>query len=556
MQRRQVGVLAAVCCLAAAAVALLGAGRLATASTDDRLAERQQTTLAAADAFAAVLDTATDELTAVARALGPWSGSPDAEAAARTLLGGPLALGVLDGVLVAGADGIVLAADGASASQVGGRADPAVLAALVEGPLVTGPSIEGDGEGRLRVAVPLRDAAGSPTGVMVGSLPGAGALTRTTAALETDGGPAPRLVWSDGSVLGSDGRFDRDSSLRAPAQLAADGAGVRRLTAPAGTRMLTSYAPLRGGWAVVTTQPAGLFDAPARRPVVMVVGAILFLVASASVAVAWSLARVNATRAEADAARRSLLAVAGHELRTPLTVVSGGLQTLERRWDDLSEERKHEVLVFARRHARRLEHQVERLLFAAQLDREAALGATPRAVDAGDLVRNAVGEAAPLAPAHRIIADVDGPAPVTVDVRALEQVLFHLIENAVRYSPAGGTVTVRSARRGAEATIVVEDEGVGLPADTTRLFERFGQVEDVDTRVLGEGGLGLGLHIVRTLVERQGGSVAAASRPEGGAVFTVTLPATADSGRGTSATEEAPRRTATAAQPVPAGDLR
>lgn len=553
LRTRRVGIAAGLCCLVAAAVALLAASSLSSHARAERLVERERATVAAAEAYAVVLATAEDELAGVVATLGPFTASPTDEAEARGLLSGPLPLGVLDAVYVAGADGIVLAADGSSAARLGSRAEDDVLAALVDGSVVTGPAIDADGNGTIRIALALRDPEGNPSGIAVGTLPGDGALGRTTAALTGATGPAPVLVWSDGSVLGPDGRFDRDLSLRGPAQLAEEGSGTRRLAAPAGTRLVTSYAPLPGGWAVVVSQPAAEFDAPTRDPIVTTLAAVLLVLAGAAVAIAWAVARVAATRDEVDAARRSLLAVAGHELRTPLTVVSGGLQTLERRWDDLSEERKRDVLVFARRHARRLEHQVERLLFAAQLEREVAGGASPRTVDAVDLVEAAVDEQASLAPAHHFVVETSGPALVTLDVRALEQVLFHLLENAVRYSPAGGTVSVGVEQRHGVVVLTVADEGVGLPSDTSRLFERFGQVEAVDTRVLGEGGLGLGLHIVRTLVERQGGTVSAADRPDGGAVFTVTLPATLPSPPPASPD---PVESPAAATPVAAGDPR
>lgn len=121
-----------------------------------------------------------------------------------------------------GADGIVLAADGSSAARVGTRAADDVLAALTDGTVVTGPTMAAEGRGSLRVAIPLRDARGTPSGVMTGVVAGDGALGRATAALATDVA-SPRLVWRDGTVLGADGRFDRDLSLRAPAQLAAEG---------------------------------------------------------------------------------------------------------------------------------------------------------------------------------------------------------------------------------------------------------------------------------------------------------------------------------------------
>jgi signal transduction histidine kinase len=101
------------------------------------------------------------------------------------------------------------------------------------------------------------------------------------------------------------------------------------------------------------------------------------------------------------------------------------------------------------------------------------------------------------------------------------------MENATNYSPEGTTITVRSERRGGRILITVADRGPGIPdADLARVFERFYRVDKSRTRDGRDpGGTGLGLAIVKHLVELHGGRVSAANRPEGGAVFTVDLPA-------------------------------
>jgi signal transduction histidine kinase len=106
----------------------------------------------------------------------------------------------------------------------------------------------------------------------------------------------------------------------------------------------------------------------------------------------------------------------------------------------------------------------------------------------------------------------------------LEQVLFNLVDNALKYTDSGG-VTVRVKRDGKEAVLAVEDTGPGIPNDALgRIFERFYRVDAARSREIP--GTGLGLSIVRHIVELHGGRVEAANRPERGASFTVRLPAT------------------------------
>jgi signal transduction histidine kinase len=112
---------------------------------------------------------------------------------------------------------------------------------------------------------------------------------------------------------------------------------------------------------------------------------------------------------------------------------------------------------------------------------------------------------------------------------ATDIIVGQLLENAFKYSPEGGTVTVRAALAGDRIEVTVEDEGIGIaPADRERVFERFVQGEAGDRRRFG--GIGLGLYIVRQLARAQDGEVAASARPGGGTIMRVQLRSAAAAG--------------------------
>ena len=127
-----------------------------------------------------------------------------------------------------------------------------------------------------------------------------------------------------------------------------------------------------------------------------------------------------------------------------------------------------------------------------------------------------------------MVVDVAPDAAVVVgDPSKLHDALRNLLENATNYSPAASTITITARRSGERIVLTVADEGPGIPAsDLTRVFERFYRVDESRARDRRDpGGTGLGLAIVKHLIELQGGKVTAGNRPEGGAVFTVELPA-------------------------------
>jgi signal transduction histidine kinase/GAF domain-containing protein len=222
--------------------------------------------------------------------------------------------------------------------------------------------------------------------------------------------------------------------------------------------------------------------------------------------------------------RSEFVATASHELRTPIATVYGTFQTLLREDIALDPERQRIFLQMGLQESERLARVVDDLLLAGQLD-----GGKPRIdptyCDLRALVLELVETMAARANGtHTIRAEIGEPtSSIRCDPVRLRQVLANLIENAIKYSPGGGTVTVAAASDGRMTRIGVADTGIGIPErDQARIFERFVRLDPALSR--GVGGTGLGLYICRELVERMGGRISVRSQEGVGSTFTVELP--------------------------------
>ena len=225
---------------------------------------------------------------------------------------------------------------------------------------------------------------------------------------------------------------------------------------------------------------------------------------------------------ELEEAKDLFLATTSHELRTPITVVQGFASTLASRWEQLSDaDRRAAVRTIAER-AGSLGRLVEQLLLGARAGAD-ALPVSNGPFDLAALLRAAVVSFGPLSDKHQVAADVPADLPLASgDSMATDIIVGQLLENAFKYSPAGGTVTVRGRTAGPLIEVDIEDEGIGIaPGDHERIFERFVQGETGDRRRFG--GVGIGLYIVRRLAIAQHGTVVATTRPEGGTIMRFTL---------------------------------
>ncbi|WP_437929370.1 AAA family ATPase [Sorangium sp. So ce291] len=242
---------------------------------------------------------------------------------------------------------------------------------------------------------------------------------------------------------------------------------------------------------------------------------------SDQIAIALENARLYREAQRAVRVRDEFLSVASHELRTPVTSLRLGLQALLRRGDHGSEERLARALHRIDRQVQRLMRLVDDLLDVSQLH----TGRLELHVEPVDLAE-AVDEV--LERLGGRIAQSGSPVSVRAepcvvgswDRSRLEQVISNLLDNALKFG-GGEPIEITVARRGGTAELVVHDQGIGIPAERLpHVFERFERA--VSSRHFG--GLGLGLHVVKSIVEALGGAVRAESRPGEGSRFTVELP--------------------------------
>jgi PAS domain S-box-containing protein len=251
----------------------------------------------------------------------------------------------------------------------------------------------------------------------------------------------------------------------------------------------------------------------------------------AAMAIENAIALEEATAARQEAqlasvAKDEFLATVSPELRTPLNAILGWAVTLLRR--TLPEEVARPLAIIER-NAQAQKRLIEDILDVSRII-SGKLALTIATIPVGEVVQRAVDSVRPAADAKGLALEVTIEDPallVHADAARLQQVVWNLLSNAVKFTPRGGSVSARALRQGSDVRIVVHDDGEGIPAEALpHVFEPFRQADSTTTR--RHGGLGLGLAIVRRLVNAHGGTVDAQSEGPGrGAMFTVNLPARA-----------------------------
>jgi signal transduction histidine kinase len=229
---------------------------------------------------------------------------------------------------------------------------------------------------------------------------------------------------------------------------------------------------------------------------------------------------------ELDTLKDEFIAVISHELRTPLASVYGAAVTLEER--SVDDDTRQRLLNVIRRESKRLATVVNDVLWASRLEAK-KVTVEPEWCDADALVREAAARAAEIAPANvSIVAGGDSVA-AHVPAEQLRMVLANLIDNAVKYSPQGGTIDVRVAEHNGGVRFSVSDQGMGVPeAERERIFDKFIRLDPEMSR--GIGGTGLGLYICRELVAQMGGTIWVSANKPRGSTFTVELRVTGEGG--------------------------
>ena len=243
------------------------------------------------------------------------------------------------------------------------------------------------------------------------------------------------------------------------------------------------------------------------------------------------LLRAERARSEAEAANRikdEFLATLSHELRTPLTSLLG--------WSSVLREAKRDEKVLSQgldaidRNARIQAQLIDDLLDVSRIV-SGKLNLEVRPLDISSVTRAAINVVRPAADAKGITLDYwsePGLGAISADSARLQQIIWNLLSNAVKFTPHGGKICVRVEQDGSDARVTVQDTGQGIePEFLPRVFDRFRQADSSTTRSFG--GLGLGLAIVRHLVELHGGTVSAHSDGvDKGATFSATFPLLAD----------------------------
>jgi signal transduction histidine kinase len=232
-----------------------------------------------------------------------------------------------------------------------------------------------------------------------------------------------------------------------------------------------------------------------------------------------------ATERRAEAAEETLraravfLAQTEHELKAPLTIIQGMAQALAADWESLPAEERGQFLDTIVSNVGRLSSQIDNLLVEAGAEVRAR-SLMPDEIELTQVLRATARAFDGAFPDHRVVSESEPDVRAVADRGALEQTLGLLLDNAVKYSPEGGTIRLTARRADGGAVIEVVDEGLGIPddVDVWAPFQRGSVAQKLAP------GVGLGLHVVRNLVLAMGGSVEARRNPDRGSTFEIILP--------------------------------
>jgi signal transduction histidine kinase len=319
--------------------------------------------------------------------------------------------------------------------------------------------------------------------------------------------PVYRTLSDGGSILSDEGESSR---LRAPVEIAGDQRGVARLDPGSIIAVPLLATGMVHGALVLAMSESGRQYEPADLDLASEL--------ARRAALTIENARLYNQALEATGARDELLAIVAHDLRNPLSTVAMGSVLL---MEGAATPKQRQQAELVRRAADRMNRLIEDLLEAARVQNR-KLRIDPRPEAPSTVVKEAVATLRPLAEARSIelIARVSADLPlVMMDAARVQQVLSNLVGNALKFTPAGGRIEIVCEQVEDEVWFAVADTGPGIPTDQIPLlFGRFWQASDRDAR-----GIGLGLSIVRGIVETHGGRVWVESELGKGATFFFTI---------------------------------
>ncbi len=235
------------------------------------------------------------------------------------------------------------------------------------------------------------------------------------------------------------------------------------------------------------------------------------------------LRRANEELRDLDRLKSEFVSMVSHELRSPLTNISGAVELILDLGADMDEETEREMLGVIGEESARLARLVQGVLDVSRIEAR-RLELKRQKVDLPPLLQRAVVNLKGGDSHHRfILPSEDSLPPVWGDEDRIAQILFNLLDNAVKYSPQGGEIAVVAQAEGKEMVISISDQGVGISGrEQRRLFEKFHRIDGSDSRE--NYGYGLGLYITKGLVEAHGGRIWLESTPGKGSTFSFTLP--------------------------------
>jgi signal transduction histidine kinase len=227
---------------------------------------------------------------------------------------------------------------------------------------------------------------------------------------------------------------------------------------------------------------------------------------------------------ELDQLKDEFISTAAHELRTPLTTVMGYVELLQHKDEyAFSPEEQREFLELIYQKSEILAKIMDDLLDLSRLRAGHLIVLKKSPEDLVGLIGEAVASYREVTKKHVFVLDLpDSPLRFSLDAGKIGQVLENLLSNAVKFSPAGGSITVRARCTDGEVQVIVADQGIGMgPEQIERIFEKFYRVDASMTAI---SGFGLGMHIVRSIVEAHGGRIWVESEPGRGTRVHFTLP--------------------------------